>query len=207
MADVHRGCGTISLTGISRHSLPRRKNLLGLRSICHFTGGYRRALRSKLTRLFPPALPGSPFSRAWARGRVMAGRGRRELRDRADAVRLRSLEEMAPFPGYVRDPTDRPLAPAPNCRIRVGGRTPATASPPSPWRIPRCSSFSFPSSWSTDDARKDFRSLQLSYPVRDGWDPDRQPHPQHLRPGTARHFDDVLINMFQDLEAKGRRAA
>ena len=37
----------------------------------------------------------------------MAGRGRRELRDLADAVRLRPLEEVAPFLGYVRDPTDR----------------------------------------------------------------------------------------------------
>ena len=37
----------------------------------------------------------------------MAGRGRRELRDLADAVRLRPLEEVAPFLGYVRDPADR----------------------------------------------------------------------------------------------------
>ena len=37
----------------------------------------------------------------------MAGRGRRELRDLADAVRLRPLEEVATFLGYVRDPADR----------------------------------------------------------------------------------------------------
>ena len=37
----------------------------------------------------------------------MAGRGRRELRDLADAVRLRPLEEVAPFLCYVRDPADR----------------------------------------------------------------------------------------------------
>ena len=37
----------------------------------------------------------------------MAGRGRQELRDLADAVRLRPLDEVTPFPGYVQDPTDR----------------------------------------------------------------------------------------------------
>ncbi len=37
----------------------------------------------------------------------MAGRGGRELRDLADAVRLRPLEQVAPFLGYVRDPTNR----------------------------------------------------------------------------------------------------
>ena len=37
----------------------------------------------------------------------MAGRGRRELRDLVDAVRFRSLEEVALFLGYVRDPTGR----------------------------------------------------------------------------------------------------
>ena len=37
----------------------------------------------------------------------MAGRGRQELRDLADAVHLRPLDEVTPFPGYVQDPTDR----------------------------------------------------------------------------------------------------
>ena len=37
----------------------------------------------------------------------MAGRGRQELRDLADAVRLRPLDEVAPLLGYVRDPVDR----------------------------------------------------------------------------------------------------
>ena len=36
----------------------------------------------------------------------MTGRGQRELRDLADAVCLRPLEEVAPFPDHVRDPTD-----------------------------------------------------------------------------------------------------
>ncbi len=45
----------------------------------------------------------------------MAGRGRRELRDLADAVRLRPLEEVAPFLGYVRDPTDQSRWPQDAC--------------------------------------------------------------------------------------------
>lgn len=37
----------------------------------------------------------------------MAGEDGRELRELADRVRLRSLDEVAPLPGYVRDPADR----------------------------------------------------------------------------------------------------